>query len=467
MALSYDNANTGLFTHLGKVIKISDLFAVDAAALEADVDEILDAFEAGDQDVAANGMITNLSTWQTEYVTRQTALKTIATQRLGDRDSVLLEIGAKTSSVTEVIPKLIERMNIDSYYVDANGITVPATATALSGAGNTGNGTIIASKLLDGITIPRSNVAAHHEYKGLLTQVIMSETINFRCTTDGQIGSATPGSETFEWYGDPSTSTFAIDDGSGTIGTFSTAVAGSVLSNGTFETFTTSNTPDNWDIITGAVGTNIFEDADTAEVYRGSKSLNLRGDGSTATIELNQTIASSLTPNKRYICAFRVLTDGAGTAGTLTVTPAGTGYSPGTNTGDNYPSAIASLSQADESIVLAETDLDAATSWTLAWFFFNAPEDIPSDFRLEILYGNTPDNGRDVWIDDLVVAPLTYGAGIGIAAMPGSTDFLQEDRFTLAIANDGAGTFQEYFRKAFNCQLPVAGSNAIADALAE
>lgn len=468
MAISYDDANTGLFTHLGKVIKIANQFRTDQAAIEADVDEILDAFQAGDQDAAADDLIDKVAAWEAEYANRMTFLAQVATSRLLDRDSVLLEVGAKTASITDVIPKLIETMNAESTpeTVDRSTATVPIAATAVTNANNNGNGSIITTKVLDGVSSPATGIAAHHEYKGQLTEVCLTETMHFRCTSDGPLGGATPGQETFEWYGDVATSTWAVADGSGSItSSLSTAVADSILTNGTFETFTTSNVPDGWTIDAGAAGTNVFEDADTADVYRGSKSLNLRGDGTTAAIQISQTIASSVTPNKRYLVAFRVKAD-ATVSGDLTVTLAGTGYTPGTDTGDNRPSGLG-LSQTDESIVIVSASLP--TSWTLAWFFVNTPDEIPADLEIQVILDDTPASAKNVWIDDLVVAPVTYGGGIGVAIMPGSDDFFKEDRFTLAVQNDEAGTFQSYFRRAFGCQLPSAASagETIADTLAE
>ena len=75
-------------------------------------------------------------------------------------------------------------------------------------------------------------------------------------------------------------------------------------------------------------------------------------------------------------------------------------------------------------------------------------------------------------MDELVLAEAVqlYPGGPSVLIVRGSADFRNQDRLTLAVANDRAGEMQNFFDQCFgtcqmNLNLPVAGTNRINDNL--
>src|SRR5688572_10541038 len=98
MALDYTGSSLGLFRHLGKLIKHFNQFRTDAmdgtTGLEADRDQITDAFDAGDLEGVIDGLASAYDRWKVEYVDRRATLARYMLARLQDRITVLDEIGA-------------------------------------------------------------------------------------------------------------------------------------------------------------------------------------------------------------------------------------------------------------------------------------------------------------------------------------------------------------------------------------
>ena len=83
-----------------------------------------------------------------------------------------------------------------------------------------------------------------------------------------------------------------------------------------------------------------------------------------------------------------------------------------------------------------------------------------------IKWTGTPTTAKNVYIDDLGIDAVIYGAGVGIGAVRGSTPFARNDRFTVPLTTT-EGAFQKFFRAAYGVQLPsnAAAGETIADAL--
>ena len=147
--------------------------------------------------------------------------------------------------------------------------------------------------------------------------------------------------------------------------------------------------------------------------------------------------------------AFRYKADASISAGTLTVQFEGTGYTAG----------------ATEKVVILPGAL--ATSWTLASFFVNLPGNIPSDFKLVVKWTGTPDNNKNLYLDDMALGPVTYGGGLGVVVVRGATPFERDDVFTFTVANT-EGVVQKAFRQVFGVQLPsdASAGETIADSVA-
>lgn len=447
MSLTYDGTG-GLFTDIGKLIKHSDLQRADAVNLTADQDEILDAFEAGDQDVAVAGIAAAFDQWRNEYANRRTFLAKKALDRLKDRATVLLEIGATSADQPEIIAKLIRQMIADSKTVNASSVSI---GSVTPGGSNVGNGTFLVTKVLDGVTSPGSlagvQYASQPSYRGRDSELcVPAETMTLRCTSDSYQSGATEGFESHRWEGKiPDQAWGVIGEGSGYIGDVR---ASTLLQNGDFESFT-SSVPDSWTLDSGTAVTHVAQGTGS-DAYHGSGSLRFNGDGSQAAIQVSHATPNSLVQaTKGYAVHFRLKASATIAAGAFTCQFEGTGYSAGSS----------------EKVSIAAGSLP--TSFTLQSFFVNMPASIPSDFKLVLKWTGTPTNAKSLWIDDIWLQPIQWGGGLGIVPVRGSTPFVQGDTFTFTVANT-EGVIQRFARRAWGAMLPsdnAAGEN-IADSLA-
>lgn len=450
MAIDYDGGSAGVFTHLGKLVKHSDLQLADGVALAADQDEIVDALDAGDQDIAVQGIAPQFDQWRSQYAQRRTFLAQKAIDRLRDRSTVLTQIGAVNDSESEIMTKLIRQMLADGETVDRSTVTL---GSVTAGSGNVGNGTILLTKVLDGITSPGQLAGKIYlpqpAYKGLDSELcVPSETMILRCDSDSFQNGDTEGGESWVWEGKIADQPWGIlGEGSGPIGTIRGAFGNAnLLQNADFETFSTTDTPDSWSIYAGTVTTHIAQDAGNA--YHGSSGLKFLGTGAQASIGVSQAISrTQVTANKRYCVTLRMKASATVAAGAFTCQFEGTGYSAG----------------GTESISVAAGSLP--TSYTLYSFYVNMPASIPSDFKLVIKWTGTPTNAKNLWVDDVSLSAANYGGGIAVNPIRGSTPFVRGDYFTFTVANSEK-IFQRFFRRAFGAMLPSSGSPSIADSLA-
>ena len=455
MALDYIGVPNGLFKQLGKCGKYHNQYKTDAAGVDTALAEVADSFQAmtlGYPDLMMEGVPTAFNGWKNNYIDRRRTLRSLAEVRLRDQITVLDQIGAVSTNTQEILFKLIRQMGIDAQSVNKSTVTIGATA---AGGTNTGNGTVLTTKLLDGVTSPGSNangsMAANIYYRGLNSELcVASETMRLTVTADSFADSTGEGNESMAWNGRlADVGNGYLAEGSGSIGTIVPANSpnSNLLVNGDFENITL-NAPDNWTIVAGAAGTEIVEDLTGANVYHGVKSLKFVGTAA-ASIEIKQAIAASLLKGSRMYCVTaRIKADAAIAAGTLLIQFEGTGYAAG----------------GTEKISIAPGALPVA--YTLVNFFVLMPVTIPADLRLVVRWSGTPTTTKQLWIDDMTISPVTYGGGLGIVPVRGSIPFVRNDYFTWTVTNDEAGIFQRMFRQMFGVQLPSNAVPTIADALA-
>ena len=442
-----------LFADLGKLIKHYDLQKTDGTNLAADLQDILDEFQDASQDLAIEGLAEEFEGFEQEYAGRRGVLAGYALKRLQDRTSVLVEIGAVSTSADEILSRLIDSLALSSDSVNASAVTLGST-TAVSG--NVGNGTVITTKTLDGATSPGSlsgvSFAVHRRNANRDTELASpSETMRLECVADSFRNGATEGSEQFAWSGGPSISQHGIDsEGSGDIGGIQAIHANALLANLDFEDFTTADTPDSWTIVAGTVGTHINEETGGSNVYHGDSSLNFLGDGAQASISVSQALAAGVVQaGKAYCVTVRVKASATIAAGALTIQFEGTGYT----------------ASSTEKISVAAGSLP--TSWTLYSFIVVMPATMPEDMALVVKWTGTPTNAKNLWVDDIGFGPVNYGGGVGAVVVRGATPFVFGDKFTFTVANT-EGVIQRFFRRVFGYQLPsdAASGETIADSVA-
>ncbi|WP_147274268.1 hypothetical protein [Bremerella cremea] len=452
MSLDYTGANNGLFTHLGKYVKYFNQFSDEAndgtTGLDAVRKAILDALNAGAQFVAVQGLSSDFEGWKVSVADQRGTLMSYALKRLQDPASVLRQIDAATNDQNEILRCVFQQMLTDSQTIQESSVSIGSVS---AGSGNIGDGKVFTTDILDGISSPgaRSGITypSMYDYAGLKTELALpSESMTLECTQADEAAE-------FSWkgeYPDPLGPYGLGPEGSGEIGTVREIhdTTESILTNPDFEDFTTANVPDGWDIVAGSAGTEIFENTNLADVSHGLKSLKYTATGG-ASIEISQSIsASSLTGKQRYLVSAQILADSGISSGTFLIQFEGTGYTAGST----------------EKIEIASASLP--TAFDTNAFFVTMPASIPSDFKLVIRWSGTPTSGKSVYIDDLGIAPVTYGGGIGLGIVRGPTLFGLGDRFTFSVSNT-EGVFQQAFREMFGIQLPSSSSPTISDTLAQ
>lgn len=448
MALLYDDANTGIFTRIGKLIKyINAHQTMPATTLPAELKAVVDLFEAADMTQQVAGIYGDFAGWQFDQITIRQRLAAYADNVLLDHNSVLEELGLTSARLdANFWDTLRRKMTADSETIDGSTISI---GSITAGAANVGNGTIILSSLLDAYNPPVAyGPALVTNLSGTSELAVTSETMIFECVSDVANG-APSGSESFTWHGAARGPQFDWDtEGSGDGPTITTA-AGNVVTDGEFENWTNTNTPSNWTLSTGAsAGTTVLR---YATPYRGTYAMELKGTGA-ATIAITQDLTNKLDPGRAYCFSYRLKASsappaaGAVTANIAIVTPAGT--------------TTVSLNVANGALT---------TSYALKSTVFAMPLERASSITLTLSATSTLTPGQSLYFDQVAVQPMIYHGGVAACVIPGSRDFIRGDKFTSAITNDDAGTFQKFFRRKYGVQLPSdpLGSETIADSLAE
>lgn len=448
MAFDYDTSNTGVFFRIGKFIKyINSRLATATTTLPAELKAIVDPYEAADMTGQIDGVYNSFDEMQQAVTNERNTLAGYIDATLLDRDTVLEQLAVTNANLDEVLPALIRQMGIDSESVDASTVTLGSVTAA---SGNTGNGTILITKVLDGYNAPLDGGPAIVQYAGLNSELCVgSETMTLDCTADNDRDGLPEGSEAFTWKGGIADVVLGWQtEGSGDGPSLTAAGGVSLLSNGTFEDFT-DDEPNGWDVIAGTVATHILQT--TAEQYRGDSALHFDGDNTQASIKISQTIPQGQMQSRRgYFVSVRLKASAASGTGSFTLMFEGTGYT----------------ASSSEKVAISAGAMP--TSYTLYSFFVCTPATLPDDWALTINNAGTPGASSNVYVDDVFVVPAVYHGGVAAAVIPGSTPFAVSDRFTFTVANDAAGTIQEFFRKWYKVQLPSngAGSETILDSLA-
>jgi hypothetical protein len=267
------------------------------------------------------------------------------------------------------------------------------------------------------------------------------------CVNDAFSG-AIAGAEQFSIVGYPSQDP---TDGSDARGSGAASIqvvnAANLVSNGNFESFTVTDTPDGWTIAAGTVTTNVKE---SATAYTGVSSVELLGDGATTTITLTQAMAQ-LQPRTAYV--FTVAYRKGGTV----------------NTGSTLKVELTSASVSALNKLLLNGDPNGyTTSYQIAHLFFVTGAIVPADYTLQIAWtsANSAGSSAVLYFDDLVLAQPTVFGNTQYALVRGPIDFVYSDAFTVTTANNYAGLFQTFFGRFYNALLPSSGSPSISDTLA-
>lgn len=456
MALSFASSTGNLFNRLGKIfagIKYinsflagGDISAGGLKSIGVFIDNVDGQFLAARQDLVSSLYPTRDAARVALNNTKQqlaAMAQNVVIQQVGDDHNLT------APTIQYALVELIRQMVAAPATVDACTTSVAVTA-------GTNNGT---STLISSIKGPN----------GLNREYVQAETLTVTCITDALTGTASAGSETWSVTGIPAV-TNPLDwdwpKGSSASATLTSVAADgayNVLVNGTMETFTVANTPDNWQVTTGTVGTTIKSSAGS---YMGSTCLQFVGTGAELTA-IYQTFDDStagtaviLQPSTVYGFACYVKVSATPSTGVLEFAPT------------NAAGTIIQDDQAvDQKITKSLTAV--STTFVLVSGFFTTPRILPTGtLRFRVRLSTALDNTKTVNIDNLTLAPATqaYQGGPWLMIVPGSFRSAIGDVHSVAVANDQAGEFQAYFQRCFNIRsygLQLPSDNAAGETISD
>lgn len=434
MAINYTN----LFEDLGEFVeRVNQFRTIANTDLPAMLTEIQTELSGNSMFELLSGIPQMFDAFKDSIIGMALEISSKAQERLLDRDTILDELAVVSPDINAVLADLFFNMSDLGHYVTPSVPTVPTEATA--NGGNAGNGTLVLTSVLDGYNAPVLGSLHQYFYWGETSQFIVpSETMDFRCISDTPSNGVPVGDEVFTWLGaaSPLNAFDWRNEGSG-LGPQITSIHGSIniVSGGGFEDWT-ANVPNGWTINTGSS----MVTEGTASVYLDDSAMLITGDGSD--LDMDYSIASQVTPGRRYCIAVYMK---CGAAVTIT---------------GNFVIGVRGTAFTEAVITKNQAELRATSAaYTRFFGFITIPFNIPDDLEV---YIDCDDMAAGTFlVDGLAMGPLTYHGGIGAAILRGSTEFSLEDRFSVAISQDQAGLFQEFFRRYFKFQLPTSGGGTL------
>lgn len=444
---------TDLFTRGGKLIKyINSRLARATTDLPAELKAIADLYETADLTGQIEGLYSEYDSMRDTVTEERETLAGYWDAILEDRPTVVDQLLLSSDSIDDILPALWRDMVANSQTIARSTVTLGSVTAA---SGNRGNGTVLLSKLLDGTNAPVRGGNSHLDWAGVDSELANpSETFTLTCVSDSVANGDDEGSERFTWDGQVATDAFGyLGEFSGSGPSMTTNGAGGRLLNGEMEDWNAANTiPNNWTLAAGVAGTNTGRESGGANIHRGTYSMRFIGNASAAAITLTQAMASRMRPRRLYCVTMRIRASAASGTGNFTAQFLGTGYT----------------ASSTERILINAGSMPTAAftaAGSLFSFWIVTPAIIPSDWRLSLSNAGTPGVGS-VWVDSVAVSEAVYHGGHAMVIAPGSSKWIVGDRLTYTVSNNGAGVFQEFFRRFYQFQLPSSGSPSIANSLA-
>ena len=449
----------GIFKRLGKLFFIAEKVAAhqgsvagDSNSLYAEIEDTVDEYNSQDMHMVSDFTAKNaILAQQKNAANIYSAISNIAQRTLIEMVDDDTELNQKT--IKQAIEELNDQMGTSSD-VKGNVFTVGGddAPTAFTGTG-------------DGKYFTSSENGEGKKFQNLR---VGSTTLE--CVRDAQV-TGTAGREVFSLMSDRAISDIRDPEWPGGYGTSNsiavsdpsyqqqTGIGRNMLANGNFETFSVTNTPDNWTVATGTIGTTLLENAG---YHRGSKTLRIKGDGSQLT-EITQAFntagqtTAKFRPETRYALCFWVKVDAGVSAGVLTVTV-------------NDASGV--LDTATIAITLTGLTDD---TWTAKAVTFSTPAVLSTAHHVSVKLTTAVTNNGNVYVDGLQVfrmQHLTDSSSFHIAIIPGATDFVVADTSKLTLTKGTTGKMQTFCNKflgldKLGLQLPYVTdtTETVADSL--
>ena len=452
-----------LFERLGKLMYLGEYVRLEQAALKSIYDDVMTKFRDSGADLSANttrNIQARVTEWGNIVSDAQTdSIRTLI--EMMDDDTTVDKFDVQ-ASIRELIRQMIAGSKIVKRPT-AGYVTVPTGGKGTGGSLNfagASNGLMLVSDMmpLQGFT---ATVSLFEDWPSIQT-----ETFRARCLLDNTERSITAGEEFFEIQGQRSVPRLDYEwpKGSGAKGGYSVATpnrnggrgAGqNVCTNTNFETFTTANSPDNWTITDGSVGTDILA---AGAGFTGSNALKFVGDGSSAPVEIRQALNTvgatrgQINPDRPYSISVA--------AKYATATPTG--------------SLVISIKKSDGTILnngntgremsLTVASGDFTTSYALYSATCFSPIAVPEGSYICIEMTGTFANTSEIFIDDVVIAemaPIQRG-GAAFQMIGGATPFARGDEFTLTVTNNISASNGGEFAKEFERYYSIGNQYGLA-----
>jgi len=458
MALNVANFST----RLGALFGYANTIATQASPLYvANLSSVLTTFDGTNY----RNSVGNLADFSNNQMGLPATIGVIAYQNILESinsfviDAIRQEESVFDGTMVTALKRLQSVMTTNSKSFAAVGTS---SLTYTAGSGNQGSGTILAR-------------AYRPASSSIFLQEMFTETLNGSCIVGGNVSNFGAATFSISGLGAVPQSNTVYPTGVGTSPSAGSGVRTnitctsasltsslgtpgfSLLSNGDFESWSATNTPTNWEIVTGTAGTQITRGSVAA---RGTYALQFVGDGTTLT-RVRQQIASangapaSVSAETNYSIMFMAKISAAAT-GTVLVALRD-------SSGNVVGSAITlNLASLTTSYVIQSTSFSVARG------------SLPTTLYLDIYSTTAIQSAKTLMIDELIFSPMTplYAGGPSVTAYSGSTDWNADDTFKIAVVSDSTttGKFMKSFARwckteSLGIFLPVSASPTEADAL--
>lgn len=438
---SYNGTATGLI-ECAKTAGVGNGF-VSVSPL---VNSLYAQFPATDQ-AQTTALYSTLSSYQGIHSTLTQYLQSLAQSLL--MSMVQDDSPQPVQSVSNAMSYLISQISGAAQSVQKPLITTSITV----GGSNIGNGTLAVSVLGP---------------NGLQLDYLFPENISLLCTADGQSGGVAA-QEQFAVLGpaaetDPLNWDWPLGSGVNTalnaIDFLQNNAGGNVLTNSGFQTQTVANTPDNWPIQTGTPGTTITA-ATGANVYRGTQALGFIGNSAELT-SIYQPFGASpgtsavLQPLTQY---------GLEVVDKVSSVPAAGALEIALTDGNGN---IVNDAQGNPNVLTLGLST-ATTSFVPHTFFIRTPAVTPATgYRVRVRLSTALSTGSTVYFQLGANQPSPLYTGGPLACLwAGSTNFIQQDKFTLGVTNALSSRWQLFLERVFQMrslglQMPSSNSPTIS-----
>lgn len=433
---------TKLFTIVGKYLdKLNDNYAI-IATHNTEQEAIEDILIAQDEvrlvdglDTMYDGFRSNVASWVQNIINRISGVLTDP-ELVTDQYSF-----GTTPSIQTVLARMIKDMAANDKNVTTSTMTTGAITRTVT---NAEAGYMVVGTKLDGATPPMSGAIAIPEYSGLTSLLYPDdETITLTCSQDSEHG-AQRGAERFNVTGTGAASApySVTGENLGSAGTLTTAdnMAETYASNPSFDIWD-ATAPDQWTVETGDYTTD-FVKSNSVVLYQGQSIVFGTSDNA---VTISQILnAANFVRGKAYFLSVWTRRNPDG--------------------GDGTTEAYLSIGDGGGTYLSLTLTPTASTLWTLYSGQFIIPNEVEGDITLLMLSPNT--GSKDgIYLDQIVITPCFYVAGIAMAVFGGKQKFLNGDTFSIRLQNNNTGKLLTYFRKAYRVMLPVDATPTISDSL--